>query len=71
MAATGTRNDPFLAFRFEVRFDDLAVAAFSEISGLQLETDVHDHQEGGLNEFVHKFPGRTTQTNLTLKRSRA
>jgi len=68
MAETGARNDPFLAFRFEVRLDDLAVGGFSECSGLQLETEVHDYAEGGLNTHVRKFPTRTKQINITLKR---
>jgi phage tail-like protein len=68
MAETGRRSDPFQTFRFEVRFDDLAVGGFSECSGLQLETEVHDYPEGGLNTHVRKFATRTKQSNLTLKR---
>jgi phage tail-like protein len=68
MAETGARNDPFLAFRFEVKLDDLSVGGFSECAGLQLETEVQDYAEGGLNTHVRKFPGRTKQTNITLKR---
>jgi phage tail-like protein len=66
--ATGDRKDPFLAFRFEIRLDDLSVAGFSECTGLQLETEVQDYNEGGLNTHVRKFPTRTKQSNLTLKR---
>jgi hypothetical protein len=29
---------------------------------------VQDYNEGGLNAFVRKFPGRTKQSNITLKR---
>jgi phage tail-like protein len=68
VAESGDRQDPFLAFRFEVRLDDLSVAGFSECSGLQLEIEPQDYLEGGLNTFVRKFPGRVKQTNLTLKR---
>jgi phage tail-like protein len=68
VAETGKRNDPFLAFRYEVQLDDLAVAGFSEISGLALETEVQDYPEGGLNSHLKKFPGRSKQTNLVLKR---
>lgn len=68
MPETGQRNDPFLAFRFEVDLDNFAISAFSECSGLQLETEVMDYPEGGLNTFVHKFPGRTKQVNIQLKR---
>lgn len=62
------RTDPFLAFRFEVNLDGLAVAGFSECTGLQWETETQDYLEGGVNTHVHKFPTRTKQSNLVLKR---
>ncbi len=68
MAETGKRKDPFPAFRFEITIDDEPAGGFSECSGLQLETEVHDYQEGGVNDFVHKFPTRVKQSNLVLKR---
>ena len=68
MTLTNARNDPFLAFRFEIRLDDLPPAGFSECTGLQLETEVQDYPEGGLNAYLLKFPGRTKQANLTLRR---
>jgi phage tail-like protein len=48
--------------------DDLAVAGFNACTGLQLETEVLDYMEGGLNTHVLKFPTRTKQTNVVLKR---
>ncbi len=68
MAQTGSRNDPFVSFRFEVSLDGISLAGFSECAGLQLETEFMDYMEGGLNEYVLKFPTRTKQGNLTLKR---
>lgn len=68
MAQPDDRRDPILALRFEVKMDDLPVAAFSECTGLQVEIEVKDYNEGGLNTFVRKFPGRNKQGNLTLKR---
>lgn len=68
MAETSDRNDPFVAFRFEVRIDDLPVAGFSNCTGLQLESEVLDYAEGGLNTHLRKFPARTKQVNLVLKR---
>lgn len=62
------RKDPFVAFRFEIKVDGLAVAGFSECNGLQWETETHDYNEGGLNTHVRKFPTRTKQANLVLKR---
>jgi phage tail-like protein len=68
VAETGTRTDPVLAFRFEVTLDGLPAGGFSECSGLSVETEVQDYAEGGLNTHLHKRPGRTRQTNLTLRR---
>jgi phage tail-like protein len=68
VSETAARKDPFPAFRFEVKLDDISVAGFSECSGLQQEIEVQDYPEGGLNTFVRKFAGRAKQTNLQLKR---
>jgi phage tail-like protein len=68
MASTGTRYDPFLAFRFEVRINGFKSAGFSECTGLQMETDVESYPEGGLNTHLRKFPTRTKQSNIILKR---
>jgi phage tail-like protein len=57
--ATGVRVDPYLAFNFLAEFKGLVVGGFSEISGLEVETDVTEYQEGGLNEYVHRLPGPT------------
>jgi phage tail-like protein len=60
--------DPIPAFRFEVSLGDLQVAGFSEISGLTVELEPQEYAEGGINTYMHKFPGRTKQSNITLKR---
>lgn len=68
MPNTGSRNDPFPAFRFTVTFDDLPPGGFSDCGGLQMETEVHDFAEGGTNDHTWKFATRSKQSNLTLKR---
>ena len=66
--ASQRSKDPFPAFIFEIRMNRAAVGGFSECTGLQLETEFEDYLEGGQNAFVHKFPTRTKQSNITLKR---
>jgi phage tail-like protein len=44
-----------------------AVAGFSECSGLEATTEVFDYKEGGVNDYVHKFPTRASFANITLK----
>lgn len=65
----GVRNDPYMSFNFFVEIEGLIVGGFSEVSGLQVETQVHDYQEGGQNEYVHRLPGPARYpSNLILKR---
>jgi len=67
--ATGERHDPVLAFCFAVEISGLLVAGFSEVSGLQAETEVQEYREGGVNGYVHKRAGPVKYaSNLTLKK---
>jgi phage tail-like protein len=54
--------------RFYVKLDSVPQAVFTEVSGLQMEMDVTDYEEGGNNGFVHRLPGRARANSLTLKR---
>jgi len=65
---TAQRVDPFATFKFYVEVENIVEATFSECSGLEVATDVFEYQEGGLNEYTHKLPGRTKLSNVTLKR---
>ena len=44
------------------------VAAFSEVSGLEMSMEVEEHAVGGINDAVLKFPGRIKWANLVMKR---
>ena len=65
---TGTRIDPYTSYLFHIEIEGIAEAMFKECSGLQYETEVLPVEEGGVNDHVHKLPGRTKYSNLTLKR---
>jgi phage tail-like protein len=43
-------------------------AVFSEVTGLQAETEITPFKEGGFNEQAHMLPGSTKVGNITLKR---
>ena len=62
------RADPYLGFRFLVEIEGLIVGGFSEVSGLQAETEFEEVREGGVNHHVHKLPKITKYPNLVLKR---
>lgn len=54
--------------RYGVVIDGMDHAVFSEISGLQIETETMDLIEGGYNDRVKKIPVRSRVGNLILKR---
>lgn len=62
-------NDPYLNFKFRVEIKGVEVGGFSEVSGLQVEIEVEEYREGGMNEAIHKLAGPARYpVNLTLKR---
>jgi phage tail-like protein len=60
--------DPVGELRFQVQIDDVVIGVFAECSGLQMEYDVFEYQEGGQLSFVHKLRGGVKYQNLVLKR---
>jgi phage tail-like protein len=80
--STAREKDPLGVFNFYLSLlnspvvsDGLAgpagnyqVAGFSECSGLDASVEVFEYKEGGVNDYVHKFPTRASFANITLKR---
>ncbi len=56
------------AANFIVEVNMLTIGRFSEIDGLQMEIEVEEYNEGGVNDGPHRFPTRLTWPNITLKR---
>jgi phage tail-like protein len=71
MPATGQRVDPHRNFNFAVEIDGITRARFQECTGgLSSTIDVTEYREGGYAEHgntVHKLPGLTKYSNITLK----
>jgi phage tail-like protein len=61
------KTDAFAATRFYVQIEGVNHAVFTEISGLQIETEVFEYREGGNNASVHRLPGPIRVGNITLK----
>jgi len=61
------RHDPLRNFRFRVEIDNLARAGFSEVSGLEITTDVVEYREGTDPPHVRKLSGLTKYGNVTLR----
>lgn len=62
------RFDPAPAYLFIVELGGLVVAEFTECSGLGMEREVYEYQEGGYNNFVRKLPGPSSYSNIVLRR---
>jgi phage tail-like protein len=60
--------DPVSELRFTVSIEGVTIGAFSECSGLTVEYETFEYQEGGEDRFTHKFRGRLKYPNLVLKR---
>jgi phage tail-like protein len=67
MAKTGDRNDPYASFNFLVEIDGIS-AGFSEVTGLDNDTDVIEYRNGNDAITKRKVPGLNKFTNITLKR---
>lgn len=61
------KTDVNNAARFYVQIEGVHHAVFTEVSGLQVETEVLEFREGGRNNFVHRLPGPIRVGNITLK----
>ncbi len=64
------RQDPYLTANFQVtvELDGVEEAAFTECSGLVVETDIEERREGGQNYYTHRLPRGTKYGNVVLKR---
>lgn len=60
--------DPVAGACFVVKIPGLVIGYFSEVSGLSVEYEVVEYQEGGENGFRHRLRGPAKQSDLTLKR---
>ena len=66
--ASGLRFDPAPTYLFYVELSGVIVALFTECSGLSVKRETEKVTEGGVNDYVHRLPGRITQSNISLKR---
>ena len=67
-AKPSAEPDPVAELRFKVEVGGLSIGRFKEVTGLSAQVDVKEYAEGGVNQFVHKLPGRIKWGPITLKR---
>lgn len=61
-------TDPFASFNFLLEIDGITKAGFSEVTGLNSETNQIEYREGNEGIIPRKLPGLTKVGNVTLKR---
>lgn len=59
---------PPTAAHFLLEVDGLSIGTFGRVGGLQLTVSVDEYAEGGVNGYVHRFPGRVQWPNLVFSR---
>ncbi|MFC5702287.1 phage tail protein [Cohnella faecalis] len=68
MTVNAVSHDVIGAFRFVVELDSMLVAGFSEVFGLEAQTEYEEIREGGNNGFVHRLPKGIRHPSIVLKR---
>ncbi|MFD0674108.1 phage tail protein [Cohnella sp. GCM10027633] len=56
------------AYRFAVELDGMLVAGFSEVIGLESQTEFEEYREGGVNGYVHRLPKGVRTPPIVLRR---
>ena len=63
-----TRRDPYVNFKFRVKWDGQYVAGVSKVSSLRRTTQVIRHRDGGDESSIRKAPGTSDYEAITLER---
>ncbi len=61
-------HDPHMTHNFFVEVGGVVIGGFSEVGGLNSTISTESYDEGGQNGFTHKFPTRTSASDLVLSR---
>ncbi|MGD9749799.1 MAG: phage tail protein [Acidimicrobiia bacterium] len=60
--------NPYSQFNFLLEIEGTTAAGFTEVSGMNTETDPIEYREGSDLSHMRKMPGLTKYGNITLKR---
>lgn len=61
-------DDAAVSVHFRVKVDAYDLGAFIGCDGIGVEVTMVQHEEGGVNTFVHQLPGRIKYSNIKLTR---
>jgi len=60
--------EPYRGFNYTVKINGTTIGGFTHISGLDMQADVVEYQEGGLHNATHQFPENISHSNVQLHR---
>lgn len=61
-------DNPYRQLNYTVEVDSVDVGGFQRASGLTMQMETVEYQEGGHNDAVHKLPGQFSHSNLVLEK---
>jgi phage tail-like protein len=67
-AANGSIAATLSELTFLVEISGVTIGQFCECTGLSVEYDVMEYEEGGNNDFVHRLRGRARYPTVSLRR---
>lgn len=66
-SVNATRYDPYKNFKFRIKVDGKTIAGLNKMSALRKKTEVIEYREGADPSVLHKIPGRTRFSPITLE----
>ncbi|MBI1407403.1 MAG: phage tail protein [Caulobacter sp.] len=65
---TGIHDNPYLGYNFLVEIQGLLAGGFTQVTGLDITTEVEDHRQGGNNSYAYKLPKSSSYSDIQLIR---
>jgi phage tail-like protein len=66
-ATPGVFVDPYRAYNFRLNIMGVTEAYFTQCQNMGIKIEVIDYRAGGINQVVHRLPGRVEYEPITLK----
>jgi len=61
------QQDPLGNYNFRIQMGGVEAGHFTECSGLHIDVEAIPYREGGLNQIVHRLPGRVEYGDVELR----
>lgn len=65
---TGVRDNPYTGYNFLVEIQGILAGGFTQVTGLDVTTEVEDIRQGGNNAYAYKLPKASSYSDINLIR---